>query len=87
MIMIWICISIYILGALFTGIFTYIGIIRKYLKENSHVKFSYWLDNKEYLETISLTAIFWFIVVPMAIIMSPIRYLIKRINKHYNVEL
>lgn len=84
--MIWICLSIYILGALFTGIYTYICIIKKYIKENSHVKFSHWFDVNHYDFTMSFIVIFWFIFIPMVIIIFPIRYLIKRINKHYNIE-
>lgn len=84
--MIWTCLSIYILGALFTGIFTYIGIIKKYIKENSHIRFYHWLDVTGYYEKMLLITIFWFFVIPITIIISPIRYLIKRINKHYNIK-
>lgn len=84
--MFWTCLSIYILGALFTGIFTYIGIIKKYIKENSHIRFYYWLDVTGCYEKILLITILWFFVIPITIIISPIRYLIKRINKHYNIE-
>ena len=83
--MIWIYLFIYILGALFTGIFTYIVIIKEYIKENSHVKFSHWFDVHDYYGKIFFMAILWFIAVPIAIIISPIRYLIERINKHYNI--
>lgn len=84
--MFWICLSIYILGALFTGIFTYTVIIRIYIQEKSRVKFSYWLDCTDYVEKLIIISVFWFIIIPIAIIISPIRYLIKRINKHYNIE-
>lgn len=84
--MIWLYILIYFLGALFTGIYTYIGIIRKYLKEDSHVKFYHWFDVHDYDFNLMFISIFWFIFIPMTIIISPIGYLIKRINKHYNIE-
>lgn len=84
--MIWLYILIYFLGALFTGIFTYTVIIRIYIQENSRVKFSYWLDCTDYVEKLILISIFWFIIIPIAIIISPIMYLIERINKHYNIE-
>lgn len=85
--MIWIYLAIYILGALFTGIFIYICIIKIYLEENSCIKFYDWLNVNGYDVKLFIISIFWVIVIPISIIIFlPIYYLIKRINKHYNIE-
>ena len=83
--MIWLYILIYFLGAVITGLSTYASLIEKYIKENSALKFSVWIE--VYYGLIFLSALFWFIVLPIGIILYPIKRIVKRINKHYNVEL
>jgi len=83
--MFWLYILIYCLGAVATGIWVYILLIKKYLKENNALKFSIWIENYDFNITISV--LFWFIILPIGIIIYFISKIIERINKHYNVEL
>ena len=83
--MIWLFILIYLLGAVITGIWVYISLIKKYIKENTALKFSVWIE--DYDSTIFASALLWFIVLPIGIILYLIKRIIERINKHYNVEL
>jgi hypothetical protein len=83
--MIWLYILIYFLGAIGTGLWVYILLIKKYKKENTALKFSVWIESYDII--ILLYALFWFIVLPIGIIVTPIKRIVERINKHYNVEL
>lgn len=83
--MIWLYILIYFLGAVITGLLVYISLIKKYIKENTALKFGVWIEN--YIPYIFIYALFWFIVLPIGIIPYLIKIIIERINKHYNVEL
>ncbi len=83
--MIWLYILIYFLGAVATGLWVYILLIKKYIKENSALKFGVWIEAYECI--IYFSAPFWFIVLPIGIIIELISKIIERINKHYNVEL
>lgn len=76
---------IYILGSVFTGLFVYILLIKKYLREQSSLKFSTWLEAYDF--AIISSSIFWFVILPIMIIVYPVTKIIKKINKHYNVEL
>ena len=82
---IWLYILIYFLGAILTGLCRYILLIKKYIKENSALKFGVWV--KDYDFRIIFSAIFWFIALPIEIIIELISKIIEIINKHYNVEL
>lgn len=86
MIMIWICIIIHIIGAITTGILCYVGMVRQYVREHSHVKFSHWVESNDYYEKIFVAALFWFVVLPVLIIITPIQKIIEKINKHYNID-
>ena len=83
--MIWLYILIYFLSAIITGLCVYILLIKKYKKENTALKFSVWIEAYEMI--IYFSALFWFIVLPIGIIVYLIKRIIERINKHYNVEL
>lgn len=83
--MIWIYILIYFLGAVITGLFVYISLIKTYIKENTALKFGVWFET--YKIHTYLSALFWFIVLPILIIIDLISKIIERINKHYNIEL
>jgi hypothetical protein len=83
--MIWIYILIYFLGAVITGFLIYISLIKKYIKEKSALKFGVWIES--YDTIIIFSALFWFIVLPIGIILYFIKRIIERINKHYNVDL
>jgi hypothetical protein len=83
--MTWLYILIYFLGAVVTGLWVYILLIKKYKKENTALKFSVWIEAYDII--ILLYALFWFIVLPIGIILYFIKRIIERINKHYNVEL
>jgi hypothetical protein len=83
--MIWLYILIYCLGAVTTGLWVYILLIKKYLKENTALKFRVWIE--AYDSTIFASALFWFIVLPIGIIFYLIKRIIERINKYYNIEL
>lgn len=86
--MIWLYILIYFLGAVVTGLCVYISLIKKYIKEKSALKFGVWIETYEIL--IYLLALFWFIVLPIGVIVDLISKIIKRIieriNKHYNID-
>lgn len=83
--MIWLYILIYFLGAVVTGLCVYISLIKKYIKEKSALKFGVWIETYEIL--IYLSALFWFIVLPIGIIVYLINKITERINKYYNIEL
>jgi hypothetical protein len=83
--MTWLYILIYFLGAVVTGLWVYILLIKKYKKENTALKFSVWIEAYDII--ILLYALFWFIVLPIGIILYFIKRIIERINKHYNVDL
>jgi hypothetical protein len=83
--MTWLYILIYFLGAVVTGLWVYILLIKKYKKEKSALKFGVWIES--YDTIIIFSALFWFIVLPIGIILYFIKRIIERINKHYNVDL
>ena len=82
--MIWLYILIYFLGAIGTGLWVYTLAVKKYIKENTALKFSVWIET--YVFTIFASALFWFIILPIGIIFYTIGRIIKRINKHYNID-
>lgn len=83
--MIWLYILIYFLGAVVTGLCVYISLIKKYIKEKSALKFGVWIES--YDTIIIFSALFWFIVLPIGIIVYLINKITERINKYYNIEL
>lgn len=83
--MVWVYIFIYFLGAIITGLYVYTFYVKEYVRIRSSLKFDIWIENYDF--HIFTAALLWFILVPMQlIIIFPVRYLIKRINKHYNIE-
>ena len=82
--MIWLYILIYFLGAIITGICVYISLIKKYIKENTALKFGVWIETYDF--AIFASALFWFIVLPIGVILDLISKIIERINKHYNIN-
>lgn len=80
----WLYILIYFLGAVATGLLVYILLIKKYIKENSALKFGVWIENYDFI--IIVSALVWFIAIPIGITIYSISKIIERINKHYNVE-
>lgn len=87
--MIWVYIFIYFLVGIITGLCVYVYYVKKYLKEKSLLTFRYWMKYK--YENIFISGFLWCVSVPVLIIMYPsekiIKKIVKRINKHYNVEL
>lgn len=82
--MAYLYILIYFLGAVMTGLWVYISLIKKYKKENTALKFGVWIES--YCSTILFSTIFWFIALPIWIIIYLINRIIERINKHYNIK-
>lgn len=82
--LIWLYMLIYFLGAILTGLWVYILLIKKYLKENSALKFSVLVEN--YDVSIAISGLMWFIVLPISFIVCLISKIIERIHKHYNIE-
>lgn len=74
---------IYILGAVLTYIFIYGFYVRKYKKENTAIKFKYWIDDK-FIEII-VASIVWFITIPLYLLYLPIKIISKLIEKYYKV--
>ena len=83
--MIWLYILIYFLGAFGTGLWVYVSLIKKYIKENTAIKFSVWIEDYDFV--ICVSTLFWFIILPIDIIVTLIKRIVERINKHYNVKL
>lgn len=77
--------AIYLVGAGITFHLVYIFFVKKYIKEKSALKFSFWID--QYLGAILCMTIFWVIVLPVIVMLCPILIAIKFINKHYGIEL
>lgn len=87
--MIWVYIFIYFLVGIITGLCAYVCYVKEYLREKSLIAFRYWMKDK--YEEIFILGLLWCISVPLLIILYPskkiIKKIVKRINKHYNVEL
>ena len=75
---------IYFVGAGITFLLIYTIFAKKYVKEKSALKFEYWLD--PYIGHIILMCIFWVVVLPVMVALSPILMGIKLINKHYGIK-
>ena len=70
--------------AIFTAIVIYVQLVKKYVKEESHVRFKYWIEGKS--DEIVLTSILWFAAIPIYTICFLAKKIIERINKHYGVK-
>lgn len=79
-----ITISAYIIMAILTAIVIYVQLVKKYVKEESNVRFKYWIENKS--DEILAVSILWFAAIPIYIICFFAKKIIERINKHYGVE-
>lgn len=77
-------ISAYIIIGILTAIVVYIRYVKKYVKEESHMRFEYWIDGK--IDDIVESSLFWFAIIPTKIICFFAKKLIDRINKHYGVK-
>lgn len=77
-------ISVYIIMAILTAIVIYIQLVKKYIKEESHVRFKFWIDGK--IDEIVVVSILWFAAIPIQIICFFAKKIIERINKHYGVK-
>lgn len=82
--MIWLYIFIYFLGAVGTGLYVYTFYVKEYVRIKSSIRFEIWIETYEF--KIFISALLWFIFIPITIILFPIEYLAKRIKKHYNIE-
>jgi hypothetical protein len=82
--MIWFYILIYFLGAIITWLIVYTLYVKQYIKEQSNLKFNYWVE-EYYFDIIFLAAV-WCVVLPVWIIKCAIKAITKKINKHYNIE-
>lgn len=82
--MIWIYIIIYFFSAVTTGLIIYTLYIKQYIKEQSHLKFNYWIEGK--IIDIIFLATVWFVTLSVWVIKCAIKAIIKKINKHYNIE-
>ena len=80
----WIAL-IYLVGAGITFLLVYANFAKKYVEEKSALKFEYWLD--PYIGFIVLMTIFWVVVLPVMVALSPIIMVTKMINKHYGIKL
>ena len=81
--MVWLLI-IYLFGAVITYLLVYTILAKKYVEEKSALKFSVWLD--PYIGHILLMCIFWVVVLPVMVALSPILMGIKLIDKHYGIK-
>ena len=77
-------IAIYLVGAGITFLLVYAIFVKKYVKEKSALKFEYWID--PYIGFIVLMCIFWVVVLPVMVALSPIIMGIKLIDKHYGIK-
>lgn len=75
---------IYFVGAGITYVLVYAFFAKKYVKEKSALKFEYWLD--PYIGFIVLMTIFWVVVLPVMVALSPILMGVKLIDKHYGIK-
>jgi hypothetical protein len=82
--MTWVYIIIYFLGAILTGFCVYSFYVKEYVKTKTALKFKYWIEDK--YEMIFISSFFWFCLLFLFIILYPFKKIIKKINKHYNVE-
>ena len=82
--MIWIYVILYILFGLITFFLTYIFCIKKYIKEGSALKFSYWIE--DYYSVLFFSFLGWFIILPIGIIVFLLNTIINKINKRYNIK-
>ena len=73
-----------IIMAILTSIVIYIRFVKKYVKEESHMRFEYWIDGK--IDDIVVSSLFWFAIIPKNIICFFAKKIIERINKHYGVK-
>lgn len=76
---------IYLVGAGITFLLVYAFFVKKYIKEKSALIFSFWID--QYLGTIICLTIFWVVVLPVMVALSPLLMAIKLINKHYGIRV
>lgn len=77
-------ISAYFIMAILTAIVIYVQLVKKYVKEKSHIRFRYWINHK--IDEIIVVSILWFAAIPIQIICFFAKKIIERINKHYGVE-
>lgn len=82
--MIWLCIFIYFLGAIITGLCVYTFYVKEYNRIKTKLEFKYWIESR--YETILILSLSWVILLPIGIIAYFINKIIKRINKHYNID-
>lgn len=81
----WVLITItYFVGAEITFMLVYAIFAKKYVKEKSALKFSFWID--QYLGFIICMTIFWVVVLPVMVSLSPILIVTKLIDKHYGIK-
>lgn len=81
----WMLLMWYFIGAGITFLLVYTIFVKKYIKEKSALNFSFWLN--QHIMTILLLTIWWVVVLPVMVALSPILIAIKLINKYYNIEL
>lgn len=77
-------ISVYIIMAILTAIVIYIQLVKKYIKEEPHMSFKYWIDSR--IDDIVVPSILWFAAIPIYTICFFAKKIIERINKHYGVK-
>lgn len=82
--MVWIYVILYILFGLITFFLTYILCIKKYIKEGSALKFSYWIE--KYYGILLFSFLGWFMLLPIGIVISLLSMAINKINKYYNIK-
>lgn len=82
--MFWIYMIIYFLGAIITGLIVYVFHIKEYKRIKTSLKFRYWIEH--ILEIIFFLSLFWVIALPIWVIVCFIKAIIKKINKHYNID-
>lgn len=83
--MCWIYMIIYFLGAIIAGLIIYVFHVKEYKRRKNLLNFSCWIEHR--LEMIYTSSLFWVIALPIWVIVCSIKAIVKKINKHYNVEL
>lgn len=79
-------IIIYFLGAIITGICAYAFYVKEYKRKKTAIKFYYWMDVGNKYEKIFMSSLFWVPSLLLFIIIYPLKKIIERINKHYDID-
>lgn len=75
-----------LLCAIITGICAYTFYVKEYKREKTALKFHYWMEVEDIYEKIYVLSLFWVPSLLLFIIIYPLKKIIERINKHYDID-